>query len=268
MLVTVTLNFNGGNEAPVLKRVAVNGTYGALPTPNMTGYRFLGWFTESNEGVASESVVSIPSNHTLHAQWTPSNYTVTFGVNGGDELKDPTKVVTFNNTYGSLPTPTRTGHRFFGWFTEGNESVTNETIVIIARNHTLIAQWEEISASQVNVPSSQTDSSSNKEVPSKYVEIVFETKSLTRKKVEEIISQYVKSADFTIVRLEVTKFEETKAIIKFIDAEEANEFVRMVKVTGRNSGGFIRSVSLIYGHFDIDSISSFFQPVEFFCFFV
>ena len=57
-------------------------------------------------------------NKTLYAKWNPNEYTVTYNVNNGDALAEPSKVVTFDNYYGELPTPTRTGYTFVGWFTE------------------------------------------------------------------------------------------------------------------------------------------------------
>lgn len=67
----VSLNPNGGNELPVKEiQVTFNGTYGSLPVPNRTGYTFLYWATEKDESVTSETVVSVPENHTLWAQWS------------------------------------------------------------------------------------------------------------------------------------------------------------------------------------------------------
>ena len=50
---------------------------------------------------------------------------------------------TYNSTYGTLPTPTRTGYTFAGWYTaaSGGTKVTNTTVVNTASNHTLYAHW-------------------------------------------------------------------------------------------------------------------------------
>ena len=52
--------------------------------------------------------------------------------------------VTYNTKYSSLPTPTRTGYTFEGWYTGENGTgtkVTNDTILKNANTHTLYAKW-------------------------------------------------------------------------------------------------------------------------------
>ena len=53
--------------------------------------------------------------------------------------------VTFNEKYGTLPTPTRSGYTFDGWYTGANGTgtkVTSDTLVTNAGNHTLYANWK------------------------------------------------------------------------------------------------------------------------------
>lgn len=49
----------------------------------------------------------------------------------------------FNTKYGDLPTASKTGHRFLGWFTErvGGEDATKETTLSTAGGKTLYAHW-------------------------------------------------------------------------------------------------------------------------------
>ena len=53
------------------------------------------------------------------------------------------KTVTYDSTYGELPTPTRSNYVFTGWFTasSGGTQVTADTQVTITSNQTLYAQW-------------------------------------------------------------------------------------------------------------------------------
>ena len=73
--------------------------------------------------------------------------TVYFNVNaGGDETAtvSPTqKDVTVDLTYGDIPTPTRTGYTFDGWFTstEYTTEVTETTIVVGTEDKILYAKW-------------------------------------------------------------------------------------------------------------------------------
>ena len=83
------------------------------------------------------------SNLTVYAQWKPNSYTVTFNGNEGN-CSTANKKVTNGSKYGTLPTPTRTGYTFAGWFTAktGGSKITADTYVAIAGNQTLYAQWK------------------------------------------------------------------------------------------------------------------------------
>lgn len=70
------------------------------------------------------------------------SYTVTFNANGGS-CSTSSKTVTYGNAYGTLPTPTRSGYTFNGWYTAatGGTKVTSSTAVSATSNHTLYAHW-------------------------------------------------------------------------------------------------------------------------------
>ena len=53
------------------------------------------------------------------------------------------KTITYNSTYGTLPTPTRTGYTFAGWYRESSltNQVTASTTMTTTSNHTLYAKW-------------------------------------------------------------------------------------------------------------------------------
>ena len=75
---------------------------------------------------------------------TPASvtYPVTFNPNGG-RVSQASKVVTIGKTYGTLPTPTRTGYSFDGWYTKeiGGTNVTETTYVGTNPPATLYAHW-------------------------------------------------------------------------------------------------------------------------------
>ena len=76
-----------------------------------------------------------------------NEYTVTFNTQGGSACAY--QVVKRNQagtlTYGTLPTPTRSGYQFKGWFTaaKGGTEVTSATVFNGFADVTLYAQWEE-----------------------------------------------------------------------------------------------------------------------------
>jgi|GEM_PF-5874911 len=141
---TVTFNANGGTVTPAEQTVTYGSTYGELPTLTREGYTFAGWFTKKDGGtqVTKETVVTTVADHTLYAHWTAKTCTVTFDVNGGT-VTPAEQTVTYGSTYGELPTPTREGYTFAGWFTEqnGGTQVTKETVVKTVADHTLYAHW-------------------------------------------------------------------------------------------------------------------------------
>ena len=72
----------------------------------------------------------------------PETFTVTF--DAGEGTVDPaTKTVTKGEKYGVLPTPTRDGYEFAGWFL-GETEVTAETVFDGDSNVTLTARWTEV----------------------------------------------------------------------------------------------------------------------------
>ena len=80
---------------------------------------------------------------TLYVHWVARTYTVTFAKNDGSGDKVETRTVTYDAKYGTLPTVSRTGYTFTGWFTaaDGGTQVTSDTTVKITGNQTLYAHW-------------------------------------------------------------------------------------------------------------------------------
>ena len=65
-------------------------------------------------------------------------FTVTYDVNGGNPL-DNTKITYGKGEVVTLPTPTKDGYKFLGWY-------ENDTLVttLSSKNHTLKAMWEKL----------------------------------------------------------------------------------------------------------------------------
>ena len=141
---TVTFDSYGGTPVPPAQEVEYGLTATKPdPAPTKTGYTFDGWYLGDEKYDFSAAV---EQNIALTAKWTLNTYTVTFDPNGGNELAeaDKTKAVKIGEAYGELPTPTRKGYNFAGWYTEAEEGtvVTADTTVSAMTDHTLYAHWE------------------------------------------------------------------------------------------------------------------------------
>ncbi len=132
---TVTLNNQSATSAGT---TSVTGTYNSnLPSitvPSRVGYTFGGYYTGTggggtqyiNASGAATRAWDKTSNTTLYAKWTPNNYTVKYYGNGGSTT-DASKTVTYDSTYGTLTTASRTGYTFSNWVygtTRGNVTLT------------------------------------------------------------------------------------------------------------------------------------------------
>ena len=143
---TVSFDANGGTVNPTSQEAPYLGTYGTLPTPERAGYNFAGWYTDKSGGtvVTETTIVETDQPHTLYAHWTGKQYTVTFDANGGVLSGNTTITVTCGERYGELPTPTRKGYYFKGWFLKPNgvSEVTKYSRVEKTEDHNLYAYWE------------------------------------------------------------------------------------------------------------------------------
>lgn len=88
----------------------------------------------------------------LYAQWEVTSVKVWFNANGGEidassewtgSGTEVSKLLEPNSTYGTLPTPTRTGYEFLGWYTEttGGTRVYSSTSLVSQNTHTIFARW-------------------------------------------------------------------------------------------------------------------------------
>ena len=84
----------------------------------------------------------LETTFTLSKKTCTTTKTVQFNANGGT-VSTKSKNVTIGKTYGTLPTPTRTGYDFDGWYTKetGGTKVTETTTVGTNPPTTLYAHW-------------------------------------------------------------------------------------------------------------------------------
>ena len=143
--VKVTWDANGGKigtakvaTTTVKKDVKV----GKLPkTPKKVGYVLKSWYTKKSGGTKITKATKVKKKVTYYAQWTKA-YTLTFDANGGN-VTPKSKKVGNKLSYGTLPTPTRSGYTFTGWYTaKTNGKQASTTTKMSAKNMKVYAQWK------------------------------------------------------------------------------------------------------------------------------
>lgn len=149
----VKVGFMSNGTLLEVKTVVFDEAYGAMPEPYLRGHTFAGWFTEPEGGwhVTSASLVKTASNHMLYARWKtnvpiPPVPVIVSYYNVGDEvLYVSFRMVIMGQAYGEFPAVEREGYVFDGWYTSinGDERVTESTVVRIAGDHDLYARWSD-----------------------------------------------------------------------------------------------------------------------------
>ena len=145
---TVTWNPNGGSVSPTSTTKTHGSTLGTLPTPTRAAdvqytYTFKGWFTAATGGTQVSASTTVTKNVTYYAQWTatPRSYTATFNGNGGGTPNPSTITKTYGSELGTLPTCSRTGYTFLGWYTASSGGTKISSTTKITGTVTYYAQW-------------------------------------------------------------------------------------------------------------------------------
>lgn len=159
---SIVLNYDGNERSPfeaypqfllddfhmyqfvsLLKSKQMTVTYNlvriesAVPLPDAPvkeGYHFVGWYYDS-EFTQPYYNEPIYADTQLYAKYEINKYTVEFNSNGGNTIAN--KQVDWNTAV-ELPTPTRDGYGFDGWYLSDGTKYTNQPI---KSNTTLTARW-------------------------------------------------------------------------------------------------------------------------------
>ena len=125
---TITFNANGGTAVPQLSYKITDSK--TLPSTAKDGYVFNNWKVTTAAGnwsanatfSAGASVNGKYGNPTLTAQYTPTNYTITYNVDGA------TSTAQYNiESTAKLPSQSKTGYDFAGWAISSNTGNWTET---------------------------------------------------------------------------------------------------------------------------------------------
>lgn len=126
-----------------------------LPTPTSKYSNFKNWSLDAagTKKITNNSTkvqrADTTTETTVYAQWTPAQVTLKFDAttNGGTLSGSSSKTVTNESVVGTLPTATKSGYNFLGWFTSATDGdpITEGTVALFDKSqstYTLYAQFE------------------------------------------------------------------------------------------------------------------------------
>ena len=156
---TVTLDANGGTVSPTTIQCTTGETYGALPIPTRSGWRFLGWFDAQTSGnqIDGETQFTDSSPTTLYAHWEEvpaGTFVLTFDDAGG--TGGPGSVEVSEGSSYTIPStpPTRESYTFEHWLSGTDKYNPGDTITP-TEDMTFVAIWS--GGPHSNRPDSQKD---------------------------------------------------------------------------------------------------------------
>lgn len=145
---TLSINPNGGSWSGSTSTQTFSGDYGStksIPIPTRAGYRFTGWTRTNTYGSITSTTAAATYTYGstdavtdyLVANWEIETFSVSFNTHGGNSISSVTKQS--GSTLGTLPTPTRAGYEFVGWFRTApcfdSGSFNGSDFVVVSRSY-------------------------------------------------------------------------------------------------------------------------------------
>lgn len=157
---TVSYNANGGSGSMAAQTATYAHSFVTRQNAfTRNGYVFNGWNEKADGtgtawGLTSAGVYengngtkswtwTYNRNITLYAQWKPVTYTISYNLNGGTAVGNPTTYTIENNAI-TLMNPARNGYTFTGWSGTGLTGSGNTTVTIAkgsTGNRSYTANW-------------------------------------------------------------------------------------------------------------------------------
>lgn len=144
---SITYNLDGGtNPADAKAQYTVETADYTLPTPTWDGHTFIGWYSDAAFKNPITKIAHGSTGHvTLYAKWGTVSYNIVYNLNGGTNPADAKQSYTAESDDYTLPTPTKNGYNFAGWYTEAG--FTNRVTKIASGstgNKAFWAKWTTI----------------------------------------------------------------------------------------------------------------------------
>ena len=156
---SITFDANGGSCDKTEMKVTYGKKAGKLPEPTRDGYSFLGWYyTRNSQEYALTSDTTITSSISAYAKWDAFEYMILLDARSG-KCDEESVFAYCGERIGDIPTPTRKGYYFGGWYTKpgGKGTLYTDKSLMPSKDFTLYAKWTKISgyASKVTLNSTK-----------------------------------------------------------------------------------------------------------------
>ena len=143
---SVTYDANGDGVTGLPETEWVRGrqedsyVIGLTGTPSRDGYKFKGWgaSADSADLITEVTMTAEAPDVTVYAQWEANTYTLTLDAGDGKTEK---VAVTYGQPIGELPTPTKDGCAFEGWYDADGSRIVSGHIYTALGDTTLTAKW-------------------------------------------------------------------------------------------------------------------------------
>ncbi len=138
---TITYILNGGINSSNPSNYTVETPTILLQNPSKKGYTFLGWTTDDISEPVLNMEISNGSygNLEVFANFKANTYSITYDVNGGEELEKSIVEIDYDEDY-VLEEVVREGYTFKGWY--NNSEIVTSGIWKYTTDITLVAKWE------------------------------------------------------------------------------------------------------------------------------
>lgn len=150
---TYTVSFETGGGSMIPSQPVVNGKTANKPAdPTRVGYVFVGWYADSAfKTPYAFGAAPVTANVTVYARWSAVSEAGEFDVELNENYEDaaaPEVVRTVGGKLFDLPTPTRDGYVFGGWWismADNGEKLTcaYQDGMVIKAETTLYALWQQ-----------------------------------------------------------------------------------------------------------------------------
>ena len=141
----IDYELNGGYLNKTVNKYNVESNV-TLPIPNKNGYKFIGWFTNSDFSgdVVTNIYKGTVGDKKYYAKWEIENYTVSYELNNGVQGDNVTDNYNIESDTIILPFPSKEGYTFEGWYLNNEFSGSAYTNLEKGNfgNKTYYAKWK------------------------------------------------------------------------------------------------------------------------------